>query len=403
MDSIRDLAPEIQQRISAFQHDLRQSGLSLPAVKNVTSLLWAVLKERSVLLMALARALEEPIAPKKTWERLRRWVGKKGLWKKLLGIHRKKNARDIRGKKYCIVDLSDIRKLYSEQMEGLGRVRDGDKKEIGNGYYWLNLTMADSTGMTPVYTELYSLDHAESAQESENKKLLAGIEWVWKVHRWAIFIIDRGGDRGALLVRFFRDSIRFIVRGQDTRNVWLDKECAKKINIRQAACGTKTDWRYESRTGTAFRVGCRRIYLEGKALWLVATRREENLNALSWFLTNVEGTWKKVMDTVMEGYGYRWRVEEYHRQVKQDYGLEWMCVRGYEALQNMTALVMLAAAFVMRLPRMLAFRLARAAKRLPRNRESDILSYGYYMFSAAVSWLLHACRKRQSNPLHLLS
>jgi len=401
MESIRELAPEIQQRISGFKEALRAGGLTLPVVKNVTLLLWAMAKERSVQVTVLARGLEEPIAPKKTWERLRRTVGKKLLRADLLAVHRTINAGSIREKRYCLVDLSDIQKVCAEKMEGLSRVRDGSTKGIGNGYWWLNLTMADSTGMLPVYSELYSLDREGAEQESENKKVLHAIGWVREVHPGAVFVIDRGGDRGVLFETFFRDETRFIIRGQETRSVGMHADSDATTNIKEVALRVKTNQRYKSRTGKGFKVGCRRIYLQGQALWLVVSRREENPNALSWFLTNVEGSREQVMDTVMEGYGYRWRVEEFHRQIKQDYALESMCLQEYEALKNLTVLVMIAAAFIMRLPKMLAIKLIAAANRLPRKRLSDIPSYEYYMLSAAVSWVLHACRKLPPKPLHL--
>ncbi|MHB9027213.1 MAG: hypothetical protein ACYC9O_00440 [Candidatus Latescibacterota bacterium] len=141
--------------------------------------------------------------------------------------------------------------------------------------------------------------------------------------------------------------------------------------------------------------------MDGEALWLVASRREEEPNALSWYLTNTGGSRKQVMDTAMEGYGYRWKVEEYHRQLKQDYALESMCLREYEALKNLTVLVVIAAAFVMRLPQNLAIKLMAAARRLPHNRLSDVPNYQFYMLSAAVAWVLTACRKLPPKALHL--
>ncbi len=50
---------------------------------------------------------------------------------------------------------------------------------------------------------------------------------------------------------------------------------ARKVNIREAARETKADWRYESRTGTVFRKGCKRVYLNGQALRPAVTRRME--------------------------------------------------------------------------------------------------------------------------------
>jgi hypothetical protein len=401
MDSIRDLAPEIQQRISGMKQFLREGGLSVPITKNVVSLLWSILRERSVQVTVLAQALEEKIAPKKTWERLRRTIGKAGLWKRLLEVHRTANASRIRGMRYCIVDISDVQKRYAQKMEGLSRVRDGNKEDIGDGYWWLNAVMVDNGGISPVYSELYSLEHEAQELVSENTKLLEAMEWVHTVHPEARFVIDRGGDRGKLFKWFLREKVTFIVRGQKTRSVGLHANSDKRTNIMEVAMRVNTTRRYTSRTGKEFRVGLRRIYLNEEALWLVVSRREEEPNALSWFLTNAEGTREEIMDIVMEGYGYRWRVEEYHRQIKHDYTLESMCLREYEALKNLTVLVVIAAAFVMRLPEHLALKLVVAARLLPHNRLSDLPSYPFYMFSKAVAFVLEACRKIPPKALHL--
>jgi hypothetical protein len=286
-------------------------------------------------------------------------------------------------------------------MEGLARVRDGNKKEIGDGYWWLNAVMVDAGGMSPVYSELYSLEQEADELVSENTKLLEAMEWVHTVHPGARFVLDRGGDRGILYEWFLREKVPFIVRGQETRSVGLHADSVKTTNIKKVAASIPTTRRYEAANGEVFRVGCKRIYLDGEALWLVASRREEERNALSWYLTNTGGSREQVMDTVMEGYGYRWRVEEYHRQLKQDYALESMCLREYEALKNLTVLVVIAAAFVMRLPQSLAIKLMTAARRLPHNRLSDVPNYQFYMLSAAVAWVLTACRKLPPKALHL--
>ncbi|MHB9027212.1 MAG: hypothetical protein ACYC9O_00435 [Candidatus Latescibacterota bacterium] len=231
MDSIRDLAPEIQQRISHMKQVLLKGGVSLPVTKNVVSIVWAMVRERGVQVTVLARALEEKITPKKTWERLRRTMGKRGLGKTLLQVHRSANASGIREMRFCIVDLSDIRKQYARKMEGLARVRDGNKKEIGDGYWWLNAVMVDAGGMSPVYSELYSLEQEADELVSENTKLLEAMEWVHTVHPGARFVMDRGGDRGILYEWFLREKVPFIVRGQETRAVGLHADSVKTTNI----------------------------------------------------------------------------------------------------------------------------------------------------------------------------
>ncbi len=43
--------------------------------------------------------------------------------------------------------------------------------------------------------------------------------------------------------------------------------------------------------------------------------------------------------TALLGYGYRWKIEEVHRQVKVDDELEGICLQRYDALKAMNALL----------------------------------------------------------------
>lgn len=158
MDSITDLTPEIQKRISKFEHFLSKEGMKRPEVKFTLAILTSMLKEHHVHLTVLARGLEEKINPKKTWERLSRHISKYGLHDKLTGSNIKKNKAKIHQMRYCVIDVSDVQKPEAEEMEGLSRVRDGSKRAgdnkavIGNGYHWLNGVMADGEDILPVYS-----------------------------------------------------------------------------------------------------------------------------------------------------------------------------------------------------------------------------------------------------------
>ena len=128
MESIKDLVPEIQKRISDFEYFLGKEGMKRPEVKFTGAILTAMLKEHHVHLTVLSRSLEEDITPKKTWERLNRNLMKEGLGSGLIRANLRKNAREIRNFRYCVIDGCDIQKPEAKQMEGLGRVRDGSRK-----------------------------------------------------------------------------------------------------------------------------------------------------------------------------------------------------------------------------------------------------------------------------------
>jgi len=408
MESIQDLTPEIQKRISDFEYYLAKGGMKRPAVKFIGAILTAILKSPHVHLTVLSKSLEEGIAPKKTWERLNRNLSKEGLGEEVIRLNIAKNVSKIRMFRYCVIDGGDIQKPEATQMEGLGRVRDGSKSKkgerpvIGNGYYWINAVMADDEGILPVYSDIYSLEREATDHVSEHTKIEEITELMSTVHPDAIFVIDRGGDGETVLKPLIRDEKKFVIRGQSSRSLRLHIDSAKTTNIKKIAENTKTPYLYKSsRNGEHFSIGMRRVYLVDTPLWLVVSRRQADPDALSWYLTNIDGSRNTVMMTVMHAYGLRWRVEEYHRQMKQCYHLEKICLRKYNAIKNMGVIVMLAASFCARLPKNLVLKLLLLSNQLPRKRLGDIPSYPYYMITAAVSRTLEVAVKRRYKPLRI--
>lgn len=266
MDSIHHLTPEIQQRKSGFMRCLEGHDFNRAEIKNIDALMHGMLKNHVVYVSELGRALGEKISPKKTEERLHRNLRREGLGERLLVAHASKNRDTLQKKRYCIIDVSDIQKPYAEKMEGISRVRDGDKSSpgaevIGNGYYWINGVMADKSGSIPIYSEIYSLAHEGCEHTSENSKLLGVIDFVDEVHPDAIYVLDRGGDRSALIDELLEKKHPFVIRGQSQRSLRLHRDSSKETNIESIARKTKAKYRYKSlRNGELFDVGLRRVY-----------------------------------------------------------------------------------------------------------------------------------------------
>ena len=103
----------------------------------------------------------------------------------------------------------------------------------------------------------------------------------------------------------------------------------------------------------------------------------------------------------MEAYGLSWRVEEYHRQIKQDYKFEQICLHKYSAIKNMCAIAILAGSFCAWLPKNLVIKLLVLTKQLPRMRLRDIPKYLYYMITAAVAKAMEHVVKRRPKPLRI--
>ncbi len=399
--NIEELAPEIQRRVSHYWQRLPGDKFSRPERKFIGEMLMGLLKGPGIYVTDVARSLGEDLKLKKTWERLNRNLRREGLWERLIETNLLQQARRVRQMRYCIIDVSDIQKSEGTELEGLSQVRDGDKSSgdnpvIGQGFHWLNAVMTDKEGLLPIYSELYSL---ELEEQSENLRILGITKKLGEVHAEAIIVLDRGGDRSKLLDGFIETKKRFIIRGAAQRSLGVRRGSKKLYNIGQIAQGTKSSLTYKSTRGKTFYVGIRRVYYEDQPLSLVVSRRANG--ALSWYLTNLEGPYERVMETVMEGYGMRWRIEEYHRQIKQDYRMESIRLRKYMAIKNMVTFVALASAFICRLPENLVIKLVCLAKRLKKNKLKDIPSYPYYMLTAAVSCCLAAAVKQRPVPLWL--
>ena len=252
MESITDLTPEIQKRISDFEQFLSKEGMKRPEVKFTGVILTAMLKRHHVHVSVLARSLEEKIIPKKTWERLNRNLSKEGLGAELIKLNLRKNAREIRNFRYCVIDGGDIQKLEANKMEGLGRIRDGIKKAqdkkpvIGNGYYWLNAVMANDKNILPVYEDIYSLEREAKDHVSEHTKINEITDMVHEINPDTIFVIDRGGDGETVLEPMIKEEKKFVVRGQSTRSLRLHKNSTTTTNIKEIAQRTKTPFSYKS-------------------------------------------------------------------------------------------------------------------------------------------------------------
>ncbi len=85
-----------------------------------------------------------------------------------------------------------------------------------------------------------------------------------------------------------------------------------------------------------------------------------------------------------------------HRQVKQDNSLEKICLRNYNAIKNMSALVAFATSFCARLLEHLVIQMIAAAGLRPRKWSRDIPDYPYYMLTTAIAWVLGQTHKQQN-------
>ena len=217
--NIARIGGKLREKIADFSGILSQ-GFGKVERRFIHEVLYGAQTRQSVRLSEIARSLNEPIALKKTIERLSSRLARKGLGEEITDRVIEQGAARVGRDTLLILDPSDITKPYAEKMEYLAEVRDGSEGTIGKGY-WLIEVIAAEAGereMTPLYQSLYSQE--APGFESENSEILAAVDAVAKhTGKNGVWVIDRGGDRFKLLQPMLRDERRFIIRMRGDRHV----------------------------------------------------------------------------------------------------------------------------------------------------------------------------------------
>ena len=333
---------------------------SRPIYKFIRDASFGILRSGHVHLNKIGAALEDKTSLKKTTERLSSHLGRIDLDKELTSAHLEVNKRAFRQAKYLIGDMSDIAKPYAEKMEGLGRVHDGSADALANGYWQFNIIGVDEAGTTimPILSALFATDKEGGKGFSENKKILESVATVSEhLGKQQIFVHDRGGDRIKLMSPWIKQKQYFIIRQTGSRNIYVNNQIRNlKTYAQSIPHSYKMAVHKRRKNGLkirTFECGARQVYLPREygfgpmetTLWLVSAK--EPGKGWCYFLCFIPAeTEAEAVKIAMQGYGYRWKIEEVHRQVKTDYHLEQICLRRYTALKNFNVLFWIAMSFI---------------------------------------------------------
>ena len=339
-------ANKLRDKISNFSGILSQ-GLDKTVSRFINEAIYGILASESVLLTEIGRKLESSISLKKIEERFSRQLIKDRLWecihKHILALA----SNRIKEKTLLILDLSDVKKKYAENMEYMATVRDGsDHGELVNGY-WTNQIIAaeiDSNEITPLHFSLYS--QASPDFSSENDQIKGAINQVGEaVDNKGIWVIDRGGDRSILYDSLLKERRDFIIRMVGARNVihsntivrslWLAFACKLpyKKSIVRLIKGKEASF--------DLRFGFLPIQLpnQDKALNMIVVKGFGSKPMMLLTTLPIQSA-EKDLWFIIQAYMKRWCIEETIRFIKQTYDLENIRLLKYKRLQNMMALLL---------------------------------------------------------------
>jgi ribosomal protein S17E len=390
--------------------------MNVPTFKFLESGVNGMLRSKSIFIARISSHLGEDISRKKTEERLLYHLSKRMMGDNLSKAHLEANRSEISKQKYIIWDGSAIPKGYAKKMEGLALVHDGaskKKSKIETGYHWdnvvgVNKSETGETAIFPIHSEIYSRKRDPCFENfSENAKILdTHLKLQPYLSADSITVMDRGFDRKMLIDPFIERGQNFIIRQTGRRHLEYPDgsgcESLKKIS-------RKTELRYSyivtpaSAEKRIFRVGAKRVKFpecsSKKNLWLVTAHEEGK--GKTWFLSYLDtADEKQAVMTTMEGYTYRWKIEEYHRQIKQDFNLNKIKVMKYETIKSLGVLLLITTGFISRLFNMMdtktKLKVLKAANIINSESIKNLPCYFYYKATEAVKLLLSIIfRKRR--------
>lgn len=193
-----------------------------PAKKFLFEMIFGLCASGSVLLTEVGRKLPGNISLHAVEKRLSRQLGSE-RWEDetLLEQSVRWAARFVKSDTVLALDTSDIRKVYAEKMECLGKVHDGSTGEIVTGYWLLAVEAYHAGGQRQgIYLQAWSAQAEEF--ESENREILRAVELVERFAPGrALWVIDSGGDRSCLHREFDKLKVRYLVRVGRNRTVEL--------------------------------------------------------------------------------------------------------------------------------------------------------------------------------------
>lgn len=351
----------MQEKLSRFAGKVCQE-MSRPVSKFVCDMLFGICGTGTASVFNIAKHTQDKTTTKKTSERFYRNLGREGLDTELQSALLNMVSSKIKKDSLIIVDESDIEKPYARKMEGLKLVHNGSKAKRTKGYNQLNLLACvesgDAYNLLPVSSDLISTAlEADSIKQILQDRL---IETAVKCEGKGVFVFDRGYDDRKTIGFLVNNGLSFIIRGVGVRNI---REGCQEHNFGQSV--KEMSFKYEMpgfKATETFRCATRRIGVrtddhpskkaasvelslvvgrkyvgkrrKGKDFYLLCDFADKNMSE------------EQIIKEAINGYRKRWKIEEVHRQMKQDLNWESMRLASYTKLKNLNMLLTLALYFI---------------------------------------------------------
>jgi hypothetical protein len=259
-----------------------------------------------------------------------------------IAAYRQAMAGDIEPDTPLIIDLTDLAKPRARKMKYLALVRDGSEHKLVAGYWCVEVyAHLAKKRIIPLSLDVFSVeDPSIGSQNWQIDRTIRSVHTA--LSGYGVWIADRGFDGLNCYETWFSLNSHFVVRQRGDRTVILSNsvcilECDLVERLRQSHA------RQGLQTEVVF---CPvRLPEQDRQLYLVASWRMGTEEPLVLLTTLCVETFKQAQQIVWY-YQQRWSCEEASQFLKGRVGFEGFRIRGYEAIQRLVLLAMLAMGFL---------------------------------------------------------
>lgn len=310
--------------------------------KFVQDIIYGISKSKSILLSDISDSLMESINKVNTVERLSNNL-MKDISNSVSKNYQTQMLKSINmNDPVILVDDSDVIKPYGNKFDSLGFVRDGSsrKNSCEKGYKVTEMVALTQNKKQPI--SLFSRIHSAKEKEykSTNTVTFEGLTSVINtINTRGTFIFDRGYDMNDLFKFMYMQKQDFVVRLTERRKIFFKGKWYKSTTLRDSRKGkikTKVLFQGEEKECYISHINCQ-ITAAKKNMYLVLIY---GLSQTPMMLaTNKIIKCKEDVVKILRLYMSRWRIEEYFRFKKQEYGFENFRVRSLKSINNLNQLL----------------------------------------------------------------
>lgn len=373
-----------------------------PVRKLISEATVGILSSGSLQQAQIARSLREPCRLHHTQKRLSRMLATHSevAWA-VEQLQLQQLGSKVTSEMILAIDPGDLNRDGAPKSEYRGWVRDGDRGEQVGGYPLMSVVARDvERGVSlPLITRLLSANRP--GHRSENTDILAVMDEVRRhLPADALWVIDRGGDRGVLWKAWLETGYEMLVRAANQR-YWLwrgghgtAQQIARQLPLRHRG-------RMRPHDQQTVRFGVTQVNLRehpDTPLWMIVVRHGKRQPLV--LVTNRPVRGRRQGERMIQNYLDRWACEEGYRFSKQGFDLERVSARKFTSLQNLVALASLAWALLAAYQHDGQY-LLEQAKRQKRQRPRFVfysLLMGWQQLFAGAREIFHAWWRRPSRP-----